>query len=64
MAKNISRTGKQSRPKTAIKGKRYRCAICHKRSVKPVMTPAPWYCSHCKPSSSTESEETRGPGLG
>jgi late competence protein required for DNA uptake (superfamily II DNA/RNA helicase) len=39
--------GKRSRPKTAIKGKRYRCARCHKRSPKPVKTPAPWYCPKC-----------------
>lgn len=45
MGRIIHRTGKKLRPKTAIKGKRYRCAICHKRSPKPVKTPAPWYCS-------------------
>lgn len=32
--KNIPRTGKRHRPKTAIKGKRYRCATCHKRSPR------------------------------
>jgi late competence protein required for DNA uptake (superfamily II DNA/RNA helicase) len=47
MARNILRTGKQTRPKTAVKGKRYRCARCRKRSVKPVKTPAPWYCPKC-----------------
>lgn len=47
MAKNIFRTGKKTRPKTTIKGKRYRCAKCRKRSPKPVKTPAPWYCSNC-----------------
>jgi hypothetical protein len=47
MAKNILRSGKKTRPKTAIKGKRYRCAGCHKRSPKPVKTPAPWYCPNC-----------------
>ena len=47
MARNIFKTGKQSRPKTAVKGKRYRCAMCHKRSPKPVKTPAPWYCPNC-----------------
>jgi len=41
------RTGKKIRPKTAIKGKRYRCAKCRKRSPKPVKTPAPWYCPNC-----------------
>lgn len=45
--KNIPRTGKRYRPKTAIKGKRYRCATCHKRSPRPVKTPAPWYCAKC-----------------
>jgi hypothetical protein len=47
MARNIPRTGKKSRPKTAVKGKRYRCARCRKRSPKPIKTPAPWYCSNC-----------------
>jgi len=46
MAK-ILRTGKKVRPKTAVRGKRYRCAICRKRSPKPVHTPAPWYCPKC-----------------
>src|SRR5476651_657551 len=49
MAKNILRTGKKVRPKTAVKGKRYRCAKCRKRSPKPVKTPAPWYCPKCLP---------------
>ena len=43
----IFRTGKKIRPKTAVKGKRYRCAVCRKRSPKPVKTPAPWYCPMC-----------------
>lgn len=47
MAKNILRTGKKTRPKTAVKGKRYLCAICHKRSPRPVKSPAPWYCPNC-----------------
>lgn len=47
MAKHVSRTGKQDRPKTAEKGKRYHCAKCRKRSPKPVKTPAPWYCKSC-----------------
>ena len=47
MARNILRKGKQTRPKTAVKGKRYRCAKCRKRSPKPVKTPAPWYCPNC-----------------
>ena len=53
MARNILRTGKQTRPKTALKGKRYRCAKCRKRSPKPVKTPAPWYCSNCLKLAST-----------
>jgi len=47
MARNFFRTGKKTRPKTAVKGKRYRCAKCRKRSPKPVKTPAPWYCPNC-----------------
>ena len=30
MAKNILRTGKKVRPKTTLKGKRFRCAMCRK----------------------------------
>ena len=40
-------TGKQTRPKTAIRGKRYHCAVCRKRSPRPVTIPAPWYCPRC-----------------
>ena len=47
MSRNISKTGKQNRPKTAAKGKRYLCARCRKRSPKAVTTPAPWYCEKC-----------------
>jgi hypothetical protein len=47
MARNVLRTGKKTRPKTAVKGKRYRCAMCHNRSPKPVRTSAPWYCPVC-----------------
>jgi ribosomal protein L37AE/L43A len=47
MGRMIPRTGKQTRPKTAIKGKRYRCAKCRKRSPRPVKTAAPWYCPKC-----------------
>ncbi len=47
MGRMSHRTGKQTRPKTAFKGKRYRCAKCRKRSSKPVKTPAPWYCPKC-----------------
>ncbi len=45
--KSIPRTGKRLRPKTAVKGKRYLCAKCRKRSPKPVKKPAPWYCPKC-----------------
>jgi late competence protein required for DNA uptake (superfamily II DNA/RNA helicase) len=47
MSKNIPKTGKKARPKTAVKGKRFHCARCHKRSPRPVKTPAPWYCPAC-----------------
>ena len=30
----LLRTGKKTRPKTAVKGKRYRCGVCRKRSPK------------------------------
>jgi hypothetical protein len=43
----VLRTGKKTRPKTIVKGKRYRCAFCRKRSPKPVKSPAPWYCPTC-----------------
>jgi ribosomal protein L37AE/L43A len=48
MAKNFPRTGKKVRPKTAVKGKRFRCAKCRKRSPKPIKTLAPWYCPNCQ----------------
>ncbi len=47
MPRNIPRSGKQKHPKTAVKGKRYLCARCRKRSPKPIKTPAPWYCPKC-----------------
>ena len=47
MAKNIPRSGKQVRPKTAVKGKRFLCSRCRKRSPRRVTTPAPWYCPKC-----------------
>jgi hypothetical protein len=47
MGEKILKTGKKTRPKSAFKGKRFRCASCHRRSPKPVKTPAPWYCSTC-----------------
>jgi hypothetical protein len=48
MAKNFPRSGKRVRPKTTVKGKRYLCAICRKRSPKPVKTAAPLYCPNCR----------------
>ena len=47
MAKSFPKTGKKVRPKTAVKGKRFLCAGCRKRSPRPVKTPAPWYCPRC-----------------
>ena len=47
MGRSIPRTGKQTRPKTAPKGKRYLCATCRRRSPRPVFVPAPWYCERC-----------------
>lgn len=54
MGEKHLRTGKQIRPKTAVKGKRYRCARCHKRSPRPIKTPAPWYCSNCLNQTATD----------
>ena len=47
MARNFPKSGKKARPKTAVKGKRYLCAKCRRRSPRPVKTPAPWYCPAC-----------------
>jgi hypothetical protein len=47
MERIIHRTGKKTRPKAAVKGKRYRCAKCRKRNPKPIRMPAPWYCPKC-----------------
>ena len=47
MTKSFPKSGKKTRPKTAIKGKRFLCAKCRIRSPKPVKTPAPWYCPNC-----------------
>jgi hypothetical protein len=60
MAKNILKTGKKTRPKTALKGKRYHCASCRKRSPKPVKTPAPWYCPDCLKQKDSLSDSLRG----
>jgi hypothetical protein len=56
MTKNIPKTGKKARPKTAVKGKRYLCAKCRKRSQKAVKTPAPWYCPACLKEIDTSNE--------
>ena len=56
MPKSVTESGKRNRPKTAVKGKRYLCAGCRKRSPKPVKTPAPWYCPKCL----AEREEAQG----
>jgi len=47
MVKNFPRTGKKVRPKTAVKGKRFLCAMCRMRSPKPVKISAPWFCPNC-----------------
>ena len=47
MGEKRLKTGKRVRPKTAVKGKRYLCARCRKRSPRRVTTPAPWYCPNC-----------------
>jgi len=47
MARMTFKSGKQNRPRTSFKGKRYLCAICRKRSPRPVKTAAPWYCPNC-----------------
>src|SRR5687767_6821139 len=60
MARFTHRTGKQVRPKTAVKGKRFRCAGCRKRSPKPVKTLAPWYCPNCLRDRATASESGLG----
>ena len=49
MGEKRDTSGKRVRPRTAPRGKRYLCATCHKRSPRPVFTPAPWYCSRCGP---------------
>jgi ribosomal protein L37AE/L43A len=56
MAKQVFKSGKQVRPKTAVKGKRYRCAKCRKRSPKPVKTSAPWVCPKCGPKSASAGD--------
>jgi hypothetical protein len=58
MGEKNDRSGKKIRPRTALRGKRYLCAICRKRSPKPVTTPAPWYCPNCRPT--TEPVQVEG----
>jgi hypothetical protein len=47
MGEERDQTGKRVRPRTAVRGKRYLCARCRKRSPRPVTAPAPWYCPNC-----------------
>ncbi len=47
MGEKRDTTGKRVRPRTTVRGKRYLCAKCRKRSPRPVTTPAPWYCPKC-----------------
>jgi len=56
MPRSIPRSGKRLRPKTAVKGKRYRCATCHTRSPRPVKHPAPWYCPKCLAAAAREED--------
>lgn len=62
MTKNFPRTGKRTRPKTAVKGKRYLCAKCRKRSPNPVKTAAPWYCPACLKEKDTSAPAGNEPG--
>lgn len=63
MGRMTHRTGKQSRPKTTVKGKRYLCARCRKRSPRPVKSPAPWYCPRCLKPGRDEPERQADEGL-
>lgn len=60
MGEKRLRTGKQTRPKTAAKGKRYLCAVCRKRSPRKVTAPAPWYCPKCRPGPAAEAASGAG----
>jgi hypothetical protein len=57
MSRRSPRDGKQTRPRTTIRGKRYLCARCRKRSPRPVKTPAPWYCPQCLARDAEKPEE-------
>jgi hypothetical protein len=59
MGEKRDTSGRRVRPRTAVRGKRYLCAICRKRSPKPVLTPAPWYCPNCRPTT-TETATNSG----
>lgn len=63
MAKHELRTGKRVRPKTALRGKRFRCASCRKRSPRPVLTPAPWYCPQCLRQKESAAADSTASGL-
>lgn len=62
MDRHVNRTGKKTRPRTAVRGKRYLCAICHQRSPRAVTAPAPWYCPKCRPQTLSEAEDSTTPG--
>jgi hypothetical protein len=47
MGEKRDTSGKRVRPRTAVRGKRYLCAKCRKRSPRAVTTPAPRYCPKC-----------------
>lgn len=47
MGEKSDTSGRRLRPRTAVRGKRYLCAKCRKRSPQPVITLAPWYCEKC-----------------
>ena len=49
MGEKADRSGRRVRPRTAERGKRYLCTRCRKRSPRPVLGPAPWYCPKCAP---------------
>jgi hypothetical protein len=57
MGEKRDQTGKRVRPKTAVRGKRYLCAKCRKRSPTAVTTPAPWYCPNCLKAMSASNPE-------
>lgn len=60
MGEKRDTSGKRVRPKTAVRGKRYHCARCRKRSPRPVTTPAPWYCPNCLPHAPGRAPDVAG----